>query len=148
MPTDIDSIHAAASELLRRSGHRCTTGRRCIIDALHAAGRPLSIPLMLESDGRLRQSSTYRNLLILEGVVAVNRVVTFDGHQHFELDERLTRRHRQHLICSGCGVVDGFELSSSFKRSLDQELRRAGREATFRIDRHRLDLLGVCAGCS
>ena len=141
-------MHDAATELLAANGHRYTAARRIIVTALGRADAPLTIPQLLAADGRLVQSSTYRNVVILEEAGAVSRVVTPDDHARFELDERLTHHHHHHLICTDCGDVGDFELAAPVERLLQAEFGRAGRAATFRIERHRIDLLGTCATCS
>ncbi len=151
MPTPTDRsarIHEAAAELLRADGYRYTVARRTIVAALGDAGAPLTIPQLLAADSRLVQSSTYRNLVILEEAGVASRVVTSDDHARFELDERVTDHHHHHLICLDCGDVRDFELPAGIERSLQAEFGRASRAAMFRMERHRIDLLGTCAGCS
>lgn len=133
--------------LLRTGDHRYTRGRRRVVAALRLAGGPVTIPQILELEPDLAQSSVYRNLAILEEVGAVTRIVTSDDHAHFELAEALTDHHHHHLICTNCGVVSDFELSSAVEQTLDRALRKTGRSAQFRIETHRLDLIGVCATC-
>ena len=60
----------------------------------------------------------------------------------------MTKHHHHHLICTDCGDVRDFELPATVERSLQREFGRAGRAATFRIEGHRVDLLGVCASCT
>ena len=119
-----------------------------IIAALHAADGPLTIPQILDRDSSLAQSSVYRNLAILEEVGAVTRIVTHDDHARYELAERLTDHHHHHLICSSCGLVSDFELSAQLEQALDSALQRTGRSNNFRVDGHRLDLLGTCGTCA
>lgn len=150
MPTptdDREGLHETASELLRARGHRYTTARRDIVTALSQAEAPLTIPQLLAIVDRLAQSSTYRNVLVLEAAGVTSRVSTPDGHARFELDERVTNHHHHHLICTDCGDVRDFELPVAIERSLQREFGRAGRAATFRIVSHRIDLLGACASC-
>ncbi|MEM7341138.1 MAG: transcriptional repressor [Actinomycetota bacterium] len=144
---DLDAIHSQAAELLRDGGHRYTAARRRIVAALIGAEGPITIPQLLTIADHLVQSSTYRNLSVLEEAGVVARVITREDHARYELDERLTRHHH-HLICTDCGEVLDFELSPSLEASLDQELQRAGQAVMFRIEHHRLDLLGTCMGCS
>lgn len=133
--------------LLRTGDHRYTRGRRRVVAALRRAGGPVTIPQILEVEPDLAQSSVYRNLAILEEVGAVTRIVTNDDHAHFELAEALTDHHHHHLICTNCGLVSDFELSTAVEQTLDRALRKTGRSAQFRIEAHRLDLIGVCATC-
>jgi Fe2+ or Zn2+ uptake regulation protein len=56
--------------------------------------------------------------------------------------------HHHHLICESCGGVADFTLLPALERDLDAALREAANAAGFRPDRHRLDLLGLCAACA
>ena len=145
VPADLPHDDVAA--LLRAADHRYSTGRRNVVAALHAAAAPVTIPQILELDESLAQSSVYRNLAILEEVGAVSKIVTHDDHARYELAEQLTNHHHHHLICTNCGMVSDFELPEQIEQTLDDALRRTGRTAQFRIDDHRLDLIGVCDTC-
>lgn len=140
-------LHTSADALLQSHGHRYTSARRRIVEVLRKISGPVTIPQLIAHDEQLTQSSTYRNLTILEESGVATRVVTPDDHARFELDEALTRHHH-HLICTSCGEVQDFELPEALERSLDQELHRIGRNARFDVHRHSLDLLGHCADCS
>lgn len=148
MPTeDVDHLHTAAGELLGAHGHRYTRARRRIVSLLEQAAAPVTIPQLLETDGDLAQSSTYRNVALLEEAGVAAKILVTDDHARYELDERVTKRHHHHLICVDCGEVQDFELSVDLERSLHNELEHAGRAATFKVDRHRLDALGNCGSC-
>ena len=140
-------IHDEVAVLLRRADQRYTTGRRRLVDALLAGGGPLTISQILDLDGRLAQSSVYRNLVILEQVEAVTRIVTRDDYARYELTERLTDDHHHHLICTMCGDIADFSLTSQPESRLDDALRRVAKKAGFSVEAHRLDLVGVCASC-
>ncbi len=144
---DVDfDLDQEVADLLRRGDQRYTTGRRRLVAALQAGEGPLTITQILEEDASLAQSSVYRNLTILEEVGAVTRIVTRDDFARYELAEHLTEHHH-HLICTTCGDVADFSLTSATETSLDRALRRAAEEAGFAAEAHRLDLLGVCADC-
>jgi Fur family ferric uptake transcriptional regulator len=140
-------IHDEVAVLLRRADQRYTTGRRRLVDALLGGGGPMMISQILAHDGRLAQSSVYRNLVILEQVGAVTRIVTRDDYARYELTERLTDHHHHHLICTSCGNVSDFALSRQTEARLDDALRRAARAAGFTVEAHRLDLVGTCSSC-
>ncbi|MGI9612177.1 MAG: Fur family transcriptional regulator [Acidimicrobiales bacterium] len=149
MSTDeADRLHTSATELLRSRGHRYTGARQRVVALLDRATAPLTIPQLLEIDDALTQSTAYRAIAVLEEAGVATRIVTADDHARYELDERVTRRHHHHLICTDCGHVEDFELSDDLERTLDEELQLAGQMATFKVDRHRLDALGSCASCS
>ena len=142
-----DLLHDDVASLLRTGDHRYTSGRRRVIRVLHAVARPVTIPEILGVDAGLAQSSVYRNLTILEEVGAVTRIVTHDDHARFELAEALTDHHHHHLFCSSCGSVSDFELAADTESNLETALASVGRSSKFRIDGHRLDLLGTCSTC-
>ena len=143
----IDDVHAEVSALLRHVEHRYTTGRQRLVDVLHEAGGPVTLPQILDSDANLAQSSVYRNLLCLEEAGVVSRIVTRDEHARFELAERFTQHHH-HLICSACGDVADFELEAKAEDQLDTALATAAAAAGFAIEAHRLDLIGTCSNCT
>lgn len=118
-----------------------------MIGVLHEVDRPVTIPEILDVDAGLAQSSVYRNLTILEEVGAVTRIVTHDDHARFELAEALTDHHHHHLICTSCGSVSDFELAAETESRLERALASVGQSSRFRIDGHRLDLLGTCSTC-
>ena len=148
MSMSADLLHDDVAALLRSGDHRYTTGRRRVVSALHEADGPVTILRILELDSGLAQSSVYRNLSILEEVGAVVRIVTHDDHARYELAEALTDHHHHHLICTDCGSVSDFQLDAGTESALDEAFARVGRSVDFRIDGHRLDLLGTCLTCS
>lgn len=141
-------IHDEVADLLRRADQRYTTGRRRLVDTLLAGGGPMTIAQILAHDDRLAQSSVYRNLVILEEVGAVIRIVTRDDYARYELAEQLTDHHHHHLICTSCGDVADFALADKAEASLESALRRAASKAGFAAEAHRLDIVGVCAACA
>ena len=124
-----------------------TAGRSDIVEVLAASDGPLTIPEILAQRRGLAQSSVYRNLVVLEESGVVHRVLTHDEFARYELAEDLTEHHH-HLICSNCGRVEDLPASHSIERSVAAAVAEAAREAGFRTDHHRLDLVGTCADCS
>jgi Fur family transcriptional regulator, ferric uptake regulator len=142
-PTD---LHELASVRLRTRDQRYTRARRAIVDVLAGSDAPLSIPQLLRRDASLAQSSAYRNLAQLEQAGVVHRIVTSDEFSRYELAEDLTGHHH-HLICSACGDVRDFTVSSELEGELGRALDRIAGAHGFAADHHRLDLVGTCAGC-
>lgn len=141
-------VHDEVAALLADVEQRYTKGRRLLVDAMLAGSGPMTIAQILGHDTRLAQSSVYRNLVTLEEVGAVTRIVTRDEFARYELAERLTdRHHHHHLICNDCGDVADFALAANVESELEAALRRAARRAGFAADGHRLDLVGTCASC-
>ena len=144
----LDLLHDDVSGLLRAGDHRYTTGRRQVVETLHAADAPLTIPQILGRNDRLAQSSVYRNLSILEEVGAVMRIVTHDDHARYELAESLTDHHHHHLICSECGDVRDFAFPPGVEKSLDAAFDKVAGSTGFTVESHRLDLVGRCDECA
>ena len=151
-------MHRAPNELreslretvVRRLGEhqqRMTAVREQLVDILDTADRPLTIPEVLDAGAGLAQSSVYRNLVVLEQVGVVHRVVTHDEFARYELAEDLTGHHH-HLVCSNCGRVEDLPASESIERSVEAAVAQAARKVGFRTRQHRLDLVGTCADCS
>src|SRR5690349_19220326 len=118
MATDLDRIVLTR---LRRDGQRFTDNRRQLVELLVQAESPLTIPEILARRSDLAQSSVYRNLSVLERAGVVQRIITADEWARYELAEDLTEHHH-HLICSSCGAVRDFTVSSHLERSIDEAL--------------------------
>jgi Fur family ferric uptake transcriptional regulator len=143
-----DGLHDTVSTQLRRANQRVTANRKAIVGALSAADRPLTIPEILESPGGrgLAQSSVYRNLVVLEQAGLVHRIVTDGEFSRYELDEGLTEHHH-HLICANCGTVEDVPASAGLEQSVETAADQIARSTGFRTQRHRVDLVGLCARC-
>ena len=141
-------IDEDVATLLSAVDQRYTSGRRRLIAALQEGDGPLTINEITAADTTLRQSSIYRNLVLLEEAGVVTRIVTNDDFARYELAEKLTAHHHHHLICTTCGAVVDFELDARVERTLDRALANAAKAADFTPAEHRLDLLGTCERCS
>ena len=85
---------------------------------LASAGRPLTIPEILDAQPGLAQSSAYRNLQLLEHAGVVHRIVTNAEFARYELAEDLTGDHHHHLICTICGSVEDVPASAGLEQSV------------------------------
>ena len=146
--------HPASTELrtmvvarLRGDGQRVTAGRTALVDVLASARRPLTIPEIQRRAPTLATSSAYRNLLVLEEVGVVHRIVTNGDHARYELAEDLTEHHH-HLICSRCGAVEDVPASSRLEQSVHKAADEIARRTGFRTQHHRVDLVGLCKRCA
>jgi Fe2+ or Zn2+ uptake regulation protein len=143
-------VDVDAEIAIRLSGldQRYTRGRRAIVAALAAAGRPLTVPEILAGDaeGELPQSSAYRNLTVLVEVGVVHRLPGTDEFARYELAEEFAGHHH-HLLCGSCGTVADVTTSPRLERMLAEAARLAAAETGFEVTGHRMDLLGRCAAC-
>ena len=143
--TGID-VHEVVADRLHRLGQRYTLGRRALVGVLARTGAPLSIPQLLGRDASLAQSSTYRNLTVLEQAGVVHRIVSADDFARYELAEDLTEHHH-HLICASCGDVWDFTVPDALEAQITLVLAGVADEHDLAADHHRLDLVGTCARC-
>jgi Fe2+ or Zn2+ uptake regulation protein len=139
-------LHTTIADRLLGGGQRYTGGRRALVEALLAAGRPLTIAELLTDGDQQSQSSLYRNLTVLESCGAVLRLPSVDGVARFEVSEELTRHHH-HLVCSGCGRLDDVTLPERVETTLHAVTAEAGLELGYQVDEHRLELIGRCSDC-
>jgi len=144
---DLAQVHEAVATRLRNDEQLYTSGRRELVELLASAGRPATIPDLLEARPKLTQSSVYRNLAVLEEVGIVQKVVSTDDRARFELTEDLMGHHH-HLICVSCGRVDDFVVSRSAELRLEEVLAAAIGSTGFTASGHRLDVVGTCADCT
>jgi Fe2+/Zn2+ uptake regulation proteins len=132
---------------LRSDGQRVTASRTTLVDVLARADRPLTIPEIQARASGLATSSAYRNLLVLEDVGVVHRIVTSGDHARYELAEDLTEHHH-HLICSQCGSVEDVPATSRLEESVQKAADEIARRTGFRTQHHRVDLVGLCKRCA
>ncbi|HEX2701004.1 MAG TPA: Fur family transcriptional regulator [Acidimicrobiales bacterium] len=139
-------LHAAVAERLRAVSQRYTPVRRAVVDVLVRAGRPVSIPELLDAGPSLAQSSVYRSLTVLEEAGVVHRMLGPDGLARHELAEALTEHHH-HLVCTSCGTVEDVPASLRLEQTVARAVAQAAAATGFRPHTHRLDLVGLCARC-
>jgi Fur family ferric uptake transcriptional regulator len=142
----VSELDRVAVARLRHDGQRYTDNRRQLVAVLADSPTPLTIPEILGLRRDLAQSSVYRNLSVLERAGVVQKIVTADEWARYELSEDLTEHHH-HLICSVCGTVRDFTVSPRLERSIDEALGKVAAAEGFRLDHHRLDLVGRCTAC-
>jgi Fur family ferric uptake transcriptional regulator len=139
-------VHEIVAARLQADGQRYTASRRRLVDILVQAGRPLSVPEVLEADQGLPVSSAYRNLVVLEQAGAVGRMLASEGAR-YELAEGLLAHHH-HLVCLSCGLVADVTLTAHAERAIDAATDEAAGATGFRATGHRLDIAGTCAQCA
>lgn len=127
--------------MLKALGLRLTPARRAILAVLESAREPLSIETLHKGlKPRADQATVYRTLETLLAKGVVRQVMFAPGKALYELagDEH------HHLVCARCGRVEDIELACD-------ELEHAAlkRSKNFKtVDRHTLELYGVCRTCA
>jgi Fe2+ or Zn2+ uptake regulation protein len=139
-------LHEAVGMRLARHDYRYTNGRRRLVDAIAAAGQPVTLPDIVTAAPGLAPSSVYRNLDVLVRSGVVDRIASGGDHAYFEFAEPLLSHHH-HLICIRCGAIEDVRLDDDVEALVDESLATAAGRAGFTPLRHSLDLHGYCAGC-
>lgn len=145
MGTDPE-LHRSVAARLADHEQQYTANRRAVVDALAAAGSPITLPDLLEADSSLAQSSAYRSLSVMLDAGVVRRLVHVGDHAHFELAEHLTEHHH-HLICEGCGTVVDVTLPDRVEVAMDRTFHEVAEASGFTATHHAVDIYGRCASC-
>lgn len=140
-------LHAAVAARLAEHEQQYTPIRRAVVDAVAAAGSPITLPELLAADRTLAQSSAYRSLAVMVEAGVIRRLVHVGDHARYELDEHLTEHHH-HLICEHCGVVADVTLPPKVESAMDRSFADAARATGFTARHHAVDIYGLCAECS
>jgi Fe2+ or Zn2+ uptake regulation protein len=142
----MQELHDRVRDRLAAADYRYTARRRRLVDLLLDAGRPVTLPELLEMDPSIPQSSTYRNLDVLERSGLVRRLTLSADHARFEPSEGLLGHHH-HLICVRCGTVEDITLDEGTEQAVHAALDSAAAAYDFAPLHHSVDLHGHCAGC-
>jgi Fur family zinc uptake transcriptional regulator len=147
-------VHVEVSRRFVQHNQRYSSKRRAIVSMLETSDRPLTILEILQrsksfkgTKNEIAQSSLYRNLVVLEEVGAVQRVVSTDDNGRYELNEEILGHHH-HMLCSVCGDVRDVTVPAQLEEELDNALTQLAKRLGFKLDQHRLDLIGRCKNCA
>jgi len=140
-------LHEEVGRRLISQDQRYTSGRRALVGVLADAGRPLTIPEVLDRSQGVPQSTAYRNLTVLVEAGVARRVTGSDDHGRFELAEDLTGHHHHHVICTACGTVTDVHVAPRLEQALEAAAEAATADLGFEVSGHTIDLLGTCRLC-
>ncbi len=134
---------APALAALTRSGYRVTEPRRSVVELIAAQDGPFTAS-DLERMARMRRptigrATIFRTLELLAGLDVVERIDLPSGEHAYVACKPV---HHHHVVCTSCGqTVEVGDLGLG--SILDHVATRTG----FRIERHRLELYGICVTC-
>ncbi len=139
-------LHRSIAVRLADQDQQYTGNRRAVVDALAAAGAPITLPDLLAADASLAQSSAYRSLSVMADAGVVRRLVHVGDHAYFELAEDLTGHHH-HLVCEECGTVIDVTLPDEVEVAMDHTFRAVADAEGFSPVHHAVDIYGTCGDC-
>jgi Fur family ferric uptake transcriptional regulator len=134
-------------EFLATKGFRMTRERSILVEEVfadheHFDAEQLIQRLARRTDGRrVSRSTIYRALTLLEEAGMLRKVARQDGRDVYEHDFGYPRH--DHMICRKCQKL--IEFRNTRVRELVEELAA---EHGFRLERHRLEVYGLCSDCS
>ncbi len=142
-PVVVSDLEEAVAAV-RRSGLRLTSARRLVLEALLAAGGPISAEDIADGlGGRMTQSdiaSVYRNLETLGSLGLVRHFHAGHGPGRYVLENGADR---EYLACESCGAVESVDPSA-----LD-DVRDAVRDLSgFEARFSHFPIVGLCARCT
>jgi len=140
---DVDNI----LEKLEQEGYRPTEPRRVVLDDIVSRQAPFTSAELWESVQEnypgIGRATVFRTLELLSRMGILQRIHQDpDGgrcHAYMVCGES----HHHHLICSICGNVTDFED----EEVVDALVRQVERHTAFKVESHRLELVGRCPAC-
>ena len=99
---------------------------------------------LAERGAKVSQTTVYRSLPLLEQAGVISRPMHLQtGSRECAVYEHLDEdSHHDHLVCSACGKTVEFEYPA-----IEVLQEAVAREHGFVLERHHLELVGVCADC-
>jgi len=133
-----------AAEAVRQAGGRLTEPRKAVVQALLAAGAPVSADQIADGlDGRLPRidpASVYRNLEWLEQIGLVRHVHLGHGPGLYAL---ASQPEPEYLVCESCG-----RITSIASTELDRARHEIERAAGYRAHFDHFPIHGLCGDCA
>ncbi len=125
---------------LKASGFSATAPRRAVASALYSYGLQ-TMSQLIKRCPDVDRASIYRSVKLLEELHVITRVP--QGFKHkFELSDNFLPHHH-HIVCSGCGRMADIE-----QRELEELLDKVAESEGYRLNSHKVELIGVCANCN
>ncbi|MBN1575004.1 MAG: transcriptional repressor [Chitinispirillaceae bacterium] len=127
---------------LKQQDLSITNQRRLIIAEILRSGSHFDIE-SLAAEIRLKNPKTaratvYRTVKILADAGMVKREMLGETHSHYEVMEQ----EHGHFVCTSCGKI--IELACP---TLENFLATVSETHDFKIDRHSIELFGICGKC-
>lgn len=126
---------------LRSARLKATPGRLALLEVLQKSKKPQGITKIMRALGKnMNRVTVYRALAAMEKAGLVRTVNLEHGHADYEL--ALDDHH--HLVCTRCGRIEDFDDCG-----LDKMARKVAKDSKdfARVDRHSLELFGLCKNC-
>ena len=135
--------HQPTIDLLRGTGHRLTSQRVLILEAIQELGGHVTVERihlrLIERNPAIDQATIYRTVRLFSALHMVNEVV-LKGVAHYEYTDSASRHH--HMVCEHCGKA--IHLSTHYLDELRLQLKS---DTGFEPHMEHFTISGLCAGC-
>ena len=130
------------SNLLKNGGFKVTPIRLAILKVFSVDCKPINAEYIHEKlkKEKVNIVTIYRTLTSFESAGVLKRVDLQKDSVYYEL----AGHHHHHIICTDCGLVEGFEVCD-LDNLTDKVIK--GSSDFNRITKHSLELFGVCKKC-
>jgi Fur family transcriptional regulator, ferric uptake regulator len=129
-------------QLLKEKGIKTTKSRIAVLNLLDSSKQPLAATQIFHNlknkSFKIDLATIYR---ILEKFLSINIVKQVDFREG-KLRYELTGDHHHHLVCQGCGNVEGYrgECLAQVEKTIKDKYK-------FNVTEHVLEFFGTCHNC-
>ncbi len=131
-----------ALTILKQRGIRMTPQRHAILAYLYYMDRHPSADdiykALADNFPNMSVATVYNNLKVFKEAKLINELTFGDDSSRFEANKSI----HYHVVCHRCGYIENLE----YPCVTDIE-ELAEKKTGFRIDTHRVEVLGLCEGC-
>ena len=127
-------------QTLHRAGYSITAARRRVFKALQST-EPLTMRQIISRCRSVDRASVYRTIGLFEELGIIERLQS-GWKYRIELSDSFNRHHH-HATCLICGRA----LDIPADTRLEIRLYEIAELLNFQLERHQLELQGICADC-
>ena len=141
--TDVDSI----LERLTKEGYRPSGARRVVLKEILSRHVPFTSAELWESvqenSPGIGRATVFRTIDLLSRMGILQRIHQDPDGGRCHAYLACSDGHHHHLICNVCGRVTDFREEAA----LDALVREIEQHTAFKVEGHRLELVGRCPNC-
>jgi Fur family peroxide stress response transcriptional regulator len=130
------------AETIRKSGHRATSQRIIVYEALWKAGSHPNVSdihkYASRTDPTISLATVYKNLQLFSEIGLVREMGFRDGSTRYDPDVDF----HINLVCNKCGRIEDFDCIS-----LEEIAPNLNQKADFEVQSHNFEVRGLCSRC-
>jgi len=122
---------------------RLTAQRQAILDLINASNRHWDadevVRALVDAGASIGIATVYRGLAALETEGLIDSIQLADKKRY----ERADKAHHDHMICTGCGLIEEFSHDT-----IEELQLAAAAKKGFKLTGHQLVMFGYCNQCT